>query len=238
MESKEERLVQGWIRPLSMPSIQILPSERPVDKIDPARLVQDLCRDNSPDVLEKVKKRYLRLSTQDLDIFIVPAENVILDKIVWPLITAKQAFCLTNFIGCIALCGMVCEMAIVFIYDLGASLWDISCLDHQYQHIFIDRKFERLGQKRRINELLKLGAISDKFAKDAHTVREIRRGYLHFLSKDYSKSEKDAYEVYTAAFRVIKPLVALPLGKKGKLVVPSHLKTYLESKAVTSSSGS
>lgn len=41
--SKDDRLVQGWLRPLSMPSIGILPFEEPVDRIDAAELVRDLC---------------------------------------------------------------------------------------------------------------------------------------------------------------------------------------------------
>jgi hypothetical protein len=217
-----------------MPSIRILPFERPMERIDPAMLVRDLCRDSPTDALEAIKKRYLKLSTQDLDIFIVPAESLILEKIVWPLKSAKEAFCLADFIGCVALCGMVCEMAIVFIYDLAASLWDISYLDAKYQEIFADRKYERLGQERRIKTLRELGAITDEVAADANTVRRVRREYLHFLSKGYDRLEEDACEAYIAAFRVIRSLVALPFGEQGKLTMPAHLKSYLELKGVSS----
>jgi len=233
-QDKNNKTIRGWIRPLSMPSIRILPFENPVEKIDPAMLVRDLCRDSPTDTLEAIKKRYLKLSTQDLDIFFVPAESLILEKIVWPLKSAKQAFCLADFISCIALCGIVCEMAIVFIYDLAANLWDISRLDSKYQKIFTGRKYERFGQDRRIKELRKLGAITNELAEDANAVQRIRREYLHFLSKDYAGLEEDAYETYIAAFRVIKSLIALPLGEQGKLAIPAHLKSYLESKGVSS----
>ncbi len=233
-QEKDKKTVQGWLRPLSMPSIRILPFERPVERIDPVMLVRDLCRDSPADPVEAIKQRYLKLSTQDLDILVVPAEKLILEKIVWPLKSAKQAFCLADFIDCIALCGMVCEMAIVFTYDLGASLWDISRLDDKYRKIFIERKYERLGQEQRIKKLRKLGAIPEAFAEDANTVRKIRREYLHFLSKDYSSLEEDAYQAYRAAFRVTKSLVALPLGQQGKLAIPTHLKSYLESKRISS----
>lgn len=233
-QDKHNKAIKGWIRPLSMPSIRILSFENPVEKIEPAMLLCDLCRDRPTDALETIKKRYLKLSTQDLDIFIVPAESPILEKIVWPLKSAKQAFCLADFIGCIALCGMVCEMAIIFIYDLAVSLWDISRLDHKCQKIFVARKYERLGQEQRIKELRKLGAITDLLTEDANTVRRIRREYLHFLSKGYANIEEDAYKAYTAAFRVIRSLVALPLGEQGKLAIPAHLRSYLELKGVSS----
>ena len=228
--NKEERTINAWLRPLSMPSIQIMPFEPPVDKIDPSWLIRDLCQDSSADVLEKIKERYLRLSTSDLDIFVVPAENVILNKIVWPLKSAKQAFCLADFIGCIALCGMVCEMVMVFIYDLVATQSNLNHLAHKDQQLFVDRKYERRGQEERIKKLRKLGFIPDSMSKDAHTVRKIRREYLHFLNKDFAKLEEDAYLAYVAAFRVVKSLVELPLGDEGRLAIPSHLKSYLESK--------
>jgi hypothetical protein len=205
-----------------------------VERIDPALLVRDLCRDRPADPIESIKKRYLKLSTEDLDIFIVPAKNLILENIVLPLKSAKQAFCLADFIACIALCGMVCEMAIVFIYDLAASLWHISHLDPKYKKIFAARRYERLAQGQRVKELRKLGAIPDELAEDANTVRRIRRECLHFLDKDYARLEEDAYEAYTATFRVIRSLVALPLGKQKKLAIPAHVKSYLESKGVSS----
>ena len=142
--------MHGWIRPLSMPSIRILPFERPVEKVDPADLLRDLCRDSEPEALDVIKQRYLRLSTSQLDIFVVPAESLILEKLVWPLKSAKQAFCMGDFIGCIALCGMVCEMAIVVIWDLAADLWDINDLEDKYKKIFAERKYERHGQAKRI----------------------------------------------------------------------------------------
>ena len=125
---------------------------------------------------------------------------------------------------------MVCEMAVIFIYDLGASQSNLNHLDDKDQQLFVDRKYEKLGQEQRIKKLRKLGIISDSISKDAHTVRKIRREYLHFLNKDFAKLEEDAYLGYVAAFRVVKSLVELPLGDEGRLAIPSHLKSYLESK--------
>lgn len=230
--SENDRLMEAWLRPLSMPSIRVLPFEKPVKRVNASALVRDLCWNESGDALEAVKKRYLKLSTEDLDISVVPAEKLVLNKIVWPLKSAKHAFCLADFLGCIALSGAVCEMVAVFIYDLASALWDISKVEIKYQKVFAGRRYERMGQAERIKNLQKLGAIPNEFADDATTVREIRREYLHYLSKDYTRIEEDAYRTYTAAFRVVKSLVALPLGEQGKLAIPAHLRSYLQSKGV------
>jgi hypothetical protein len=230
--SENNRTIQGWIRPLSMPSLGELPSVFDKQPIESSELIKDLCRDQSNNLLEKILERYIKLTTTELDIFVVPAEKEILNKLVWPLRTAKQDFTLGDYLGCISLCGMACEMATVFIYDLVVTSLNINSLDPKYQAIFIGRKYERFGQERRIKELLKLSVITKELARDANCVREIRREYLHFLSKDYSRIEEDAYKAYIAVFRVIKALVGLPLGDQGKLVIPSHLKSYLVSKGV------
>ncbi len=60
--------------------------------------------------------------------------------------------------------------------------------------------------------------------------KRFRRQYLHFLSKSYSRIEKDAEDAYKASFRVIKSLVDLPIGNEGKIVIPERLTNYLKKK--------
>lgn len=230
----EDRLITGWLRPLAIGAISVFPTDSPLynpsEEIDPGTLVSELCRNWSGDALEVINSRYARLSTQALEIFVVPADNLILEKIVWPLKSAKQAFSLGDFIGCIALCGMVCEMAIVFIYDIGAKRWDFSKFNAKSSQMFTNRQYEKEGQEKRVKVLLKLGAIPKELANDANNVRKIRREYLHFLSKDYANIEADAFNAYTSAFRVVNALVALPLAEEGKVAIPTHLESYLKSK--------
>ena len=223
-----EPRVEAWIRPLALPSIQVIPGESPVASVEPLRLITDLVRGSSTDPIAEIRERYLRLSTQELEILFVPADNLILEKMVWQLKSAKQAFCLADFVGCIALCGMACEMAAVFVFDLATSLRDLGSLDAKAQALFENRAYEKFGQARRIKVLRKLGAISAELASHADKVRELRAEYLHFLSKDYDQLDEDAYVAYVAAFHVIKAVVSLPLGDEGKLAIPSHLSAYLK----------
>jgi len=130
------------------------------------------------------------------------------------------------------LCGMVSEMAVVFIFDLVADVSDLNSLSPEDKEIFTGRRYETFGQKRRIDTLLRIGVIPKTFAKDVDKVRTVRREYLHFLSKDYGDIEDDACECYSATCRAIKSLIGLPLGDKGKIRIPRHLEKYMASKGI------
>lgn len=114
-----------WLRPLSFSSISLFPTDfdekAPPRSISSDEILNDFVGNGAglpTNVTEQIRSRYFSIHTMDLEILLVPAENVVLNKIVWPLRSAKKAYCLEDFLGCIALCGMVCEMAVVFIYDL------------------------------------------------------------------------------------------------------------------------
>jgi len=228
--SDNDKTIPGWLRPLSFSSIGELPFWPDNQPIDPSFLVKDLCLDFSSEFLENIRKRYWLLTTPEFDIFVVPNETKILEKLVWPIRKAKQAFILSDYLGCIALCGMVCEMAIIFLFDLAAIKVNGKPLNPNRQKQIFGREFEELGQKRRIDVLCVYGLLNKKLASDANKVRKIRNEYLHSLSKDYSKIEEDAVEAYKASFRLIKSLVDLPVGNEGKIVIPEHLTNYLKKK--------
>ena len=238
--SGNDKTIPVWLRPLSFSSIgdpgypPFWPDNQP---IDPSLLVKDLCFDDfSSEYLENIRKRYWRLTTPELDIIAVPNEKKILGKLVWPLRRAKKSFILSDYLGCIALCGMVCEMAIIFLFDLAVINASGKPLNTKQQKQIFGSTFEKLGQKRRIYVLRKFTLLSEEMARDAEAVLKIRKQYLHFLSKSYSRIEKDAEDAYKASFRIIKSLVDLPIGD-GRFIIPNLLSNYvkkkLNSKSVT-----
>ena len=228
--SGNDKTIPGWLRPLSFPSIGELPFWPDNEPIDPTFLVKDLLLDFSSEFLENIRKRYWLLTTPELDIFVVPNEKKILEKLVWPLRKAKQAFILSDFLGCIALCGMACEMAIIFLFELAAIQATGKPLSAKQQKELFGSTFEKLGQEKRIQALHEAKFLGEELAKDADTVRKIRRQYLHFLSKSYSRIEKDAEDAYKASFSVVKSLVDLPISNEGKIIIPKHLTNYLRKK--------
>mgnify|MGYP000666252137 CR=1 FL=1 len=242
--SENQKTIEGWLRPLSMPSLGGFPFGADDQLIDPSELIKDLCKDRSQSFLENIRDRYRKLTTEQ-DILIVPAEKKILEKLVWPLKAAKHAFILGDYLGCISLCGMVCEMDTIFIFDLvkimiGNKILNAKhqkfikiiirdkIVDAKYHRLFFDQKFEKLPQKQRIDFLFEYKLLSEDIAKDANLVKKIRNDYLHSLSKDYNKIDEDAEAAYKASCRFTKILTDLPIGKGGTVTIPGHLKVYLK----------
>jgi hypothetical protein len=227
MSNAEDQTVDGWIRPLSMPSIGIVPQIPLNDPVDTVALLRDLCPDAPEQPVTAIKERYQELFSPDLDLLVVPANNRILDKIVWPLKSAKRAYCLADFHGCIATAGYVAEMGVVFLYDLGKDTWEFGRLSRKQKKLLQDRTFERAGQVDRIKILRRLRAIPQQFAEDAYIVSRLRNEYLHSLTKEHTDIRGDARTAYGAAFRLVNQLVGLPLGEAGALTLPTHLARYL-----------
>lgn len=126
-------------------------------------------------------------------------------------------------------------MAIIFLFDLANTRNNGKLLSSKQQKQNFSNTFEKLGQEKRIQVLYTVELLSKELKKDAEAVRKIRRQYLHFLSKSYSRIEKDAEDAYKASFRLVKSLVDLPVGKEGKIVIPPHLDNYLKKKSAKES---
>jgi len=223
----DKNTMPGWINPLLMFSIEDIRFGSAEQSVNPYFLVKDLCQDHSSDFMEGILARYKKISEGDLNIPIVPAEKKILEKLIWPLKAAKQAFILVNYIGCIAICGMVCEMVTIFIFDLAKIVIGSNKIDHKKQEQLFGRKFEELSQKRRIDILSAFGLISDEFYENANKVRKIRNEYLHSLEMDYSNIEQDAEESYINTFKILKSIIDLPI-EGGIPKIPGHLIEYLK----------
>lgn len=233
--SVNDKPIRVWLRPLSFDSIGDLADMDRQQQIDPSSLIGDICQDFSPQFLENIRKRFWLLTTSDYDIFAVPSEKKkILEKLIWPLRAAKKSFILTDYLGCIALCGMACEMATIFLFDLGAISASGKPLSIKKQKEKFGTTFEKLGQERRIREVK--GLLTEDLSKDANAVRNVRKKYLHFLTTSHSNIEKDAEGAYKATFRLIKSLVDLPISN-GRFTIPSHLTNYLNKKKLINKHG-
>lgn len=226
--SKSWKMIQGWIRPLSFPSLGGFPFGPSDQIIDSGLLVKDLSHDWSDNFLENIRSRYHKLTTDELDVFMVPANEEILEKLIWPLKAAKQNYILGTYLGCISLCGMVCEMGTIFLFELAQINARDKKLDIDQQKRLFGRTFEKLGQERRIEVLVAYKLLSGDMVENLDLVRRIRRKYLHFLSQNYSSIEGDAEAAYRASLQFIKKLVALPLGDGGTIKIPEHLSVYLK----------
>ena len=223
--AEDSNTTSVWLNPLRIWSFDDVGTERG----DTGSVLRDLCRDYTEDPLQGMRERYIRLTECDCSLFAVPADKRILDKIVWPLHSAKRCYCMADHLGCIALCGVVCEMAVIFIYDLLAKSPACKTLAQDQRELFRKRKYENLGQEKRIANLRLLSLVNPSLLDQADVVRKLRREYLHFLEKSHKHLAQDAVSAYAAAFAVVSALVALPIANS-RLVVPNHLDSYLRAK--------
>ena len=69
--------------------------------------------------MKSLIKRYKEISKEKVRFFAAPAEERILNKLVWPLRNAKASYMVGNYLGTIALCGMVSEMVAILLFDIS-----------------------------------------------------------------------------------------------------------------------
>jgi hypothetical protein len=224
----------GWINPLKCPDIDLilLPPDAPaIPSAD--RLLNYLCAPGSGEDPEAFVVRYKEIATTPDPLSIVPAEPTILDKLVWPLRHAKGSYALGNYLGCIALCGMVGEMVAMLLWDIAKVALQGKPMTEDHQRALFGSTFEKLGQMRRVEvmQALKLVDESGKAAFDS--LREIRRRYLHLLSQTHEQVAHDARRAFSDALS----LVAIVLGmtfQNGAVVLRPDLMAYLTEKGIVS----
>ena len=108
---------------------------------------------------------------------------------------------LGNYLGTIAICGMVCEMLALLTFELTLMRQCNGNLDRPAsQELEI---FEKTRQDERIKLLRKKGLISEATAQRFHLPHHIRRQYLHFFSKAHDTIASDARKVWNATCALV-----------------------------------
>jgi hypothetical protein len=202
-------------------------------------LLKNLCAPDIDSSIDAISQRYKVISQQPAQFIAPPSEDNILRKLVWPLRNAKTSYILGDYLGTIAICGMVCEMLTLLIFEISdttairkesvAELKNIQLLD--------STNFEKLGQKQRVKILRSNNLIDDTLKSALDTVRDKRRLYLHFLSKKYQNIQTDAVQVFNATVKALINVVGQEIKENGVMINPMLLK-YLESKGVAGSTSS
>jgi hypothetical protein len=162
---------------------------------------------------------------------VVPAEPTILGKLVWPLRHAKGSYALGNYLGCIALRGMVGEMVAILLWDISKVPLQGHPMTEAEQRAMFGRTFERLGQERKVEVLHTLKLIDDVAKTAFESLRGLRNTYLHFLSKAHNQLPQDALKAYGDALQVVA-IVLGPSFDKGNLVLRPDLVAYLTEKGI------
>ena len=217
---------EGWVNPLAFIELD---GPTPLGGGIPSaqQCLQFMCAPGQSSEPAALADRYREIAPEPVQLFVVPAEQRILDKLIWPLRHAKASFMLGNHVGTIALGGMVAEMVAMLLFDLSSIQINGKAMSGKDQEAVFGREFEKLDQSRRVQVLAAYGLLDDPAKQAFDTIRTTRRKYLHVWSQDHETLPADAIKVYHSA--VVLVTKAIGQGVSGGAVVlnPSLVK-YLE----------
>ena len=182
--------------------------------------------------MENLIEKYREVSVENPRLNVVPAEDRILEKLIWPLRHAKASYMVGNHLGTISLCGMVAEMVAILYFDISDVVIGSEKLDESKQKLMFGCSFEKLGQDRRIKILRVFKIINQETAEKFHKIRTTRRKYLHLWSQDHDRLSTDAIEVFTASASIVAEIIGQGITKEGCFKLNPKIVNYLKKTGV------
>jgi hypothetical protein len=186
-----------------------------------------LCTPTISSDLGSCVERYKEINREHTRLFIAPAEDRILEKLIWPLRHAKAGYMIGNYLGTISLCGMVSEMLAILLFEISELRIDERPMSPDDQTSLFGSTFEKLSQERRVKVLKAFGIIDQETSDAFELIRSKRRRYLHLWSQDHDSLPADAIAVFhRTAFIAVKVI-----GQEihdGKLSLNPSILKYLD----------
>lgn len=175
-------------------------------------------------------KRYLEITTKRTHLNITPANRKIFCRIIDPLICAKKYYCLSEYISCIAMCGLAGEMLAILIWKISEiAIQGLKISQEEEKEIF-GKNFEKLGQGNRISILKVLTIITPDAWDRFNEIRIIRNKYLHLWEYDEKQQKGDAKKCIISALILFKNITNIQLktfkGEQFISINPSLLKYF------------
>lgn len=197
----------------------------------PEAILEFLCAPGLEADVTALVDRYREIQLETDPLFIAPNDKDILDRLVWPLRQAIGAYMLGNYLGTIALCGLVAEMLAIMVFEVADPEINGSTMCDDEQKKLFGSTFERLGQHRRVEILQAYGLIDGELKASFDRIRETRRKYLHVWSSDHSKLPDDAVECFRRTLAIVVSRLTGSI-RDGALVLDPKLIGYLRRNGV------
>src|SRR5438034_11471043 len=167
--------------------------------------------------LTDFKARYRAISALDREMVMSIHEAEFAENLLWPLRHAKTSYLLGNFVGAIALCGIVAEKIAVLIHALEVP----------DEHARND--FEKLDQVKRVEQLKEFSLLNAQIVQDFGAIRAARKKYLHYWTRAKSRTANDALQSYAAATRLVLGATGITFTKGVANLKPQVIE-YLRSR--------
>lgn len=219
--------IHALLNPLVFIELELpRPGSTEMETVDAEHVLNFLTNPGEPSGIAHLVARYQKINIEDPKLFAAPAEQRLLERLIWPLRQAKGSFVLGHYLATISLCGMVAEMAAILSFDLANISINRDHLDEGKQKLLFGSSFEKQGQDRRVQILFAYGIIGDKLKSSYDVVRTARRRYLHLWSADHDSLEQDAIQCFTSVVGIVVATLGLSM-QDGKLLLRQEVLQYL-----------
>jgi hypothetical protein len=159
----------------------------------------------------------------------------IVEKMLMPLHGAITSYMIGNYYGTIALCGLVCEMLSIFLFEISELKINDQPVDESKQEQLFGGPFEGLRAERRIDVLRAYGVLGEEHSARLHEVRRLRNRHLHLLSHDGQSLPEDAKRCFLCTMQIFEVVFRVE-PKEGMLMLRSQVVKYVRAKGVAKSS--
>ncbi len=223
----DDKLIEVFLNPLQFLEVDESWGSATGRDVSPESVLDFICSPGIGSKIEDMISRYKEISIEKIRLVAAPNEQRLLDKLIWPLRHAKAGYMCGNYIGTIALCGIVAEMIAVLLFEISDFKLNDKSMSEKGQKAIFGNKFEKLGQERRINILYAYDVIDDKIKQYFDTIRGIRNRYLHLWSEDHDRLSSDAITCYESALFVVVSVIGQKFSD-GKIILNPSIMKYLE----------
>lgn len=185
------------------------------------------------DINRETLERYAKMSSKELYIpFTLARPEIIEQRIIAPLESAKRFACVGEYLASIALSGLVGEMLAVFIWEMESEERKNSQGQVIQDQKFFKNNFDGLRQSLRINIIEAFDYIDATQAGKFRELAKNRNRILHSWTDSYLREaiEKVAIECYSLAASLMKEIFKLELKDAGSLKMDQKVMRYVKSK--------
>jgi hypothetical protein len=226
-----DRLAKMFINPLDFVDVEFYQNQI-ISKPSLEDTIAYLCGHDPHHDIDSLLRRYREIDLAQTDRFqIAPFDPQFMARIVEPLAQAKGSYMVSNFLGTIALCGMVCEMLTLLLFEVLPIHLGGQPMNETDQERMFGASLERLRQDRRVKILLVFRLIDDKIKGDFDCVRILRNKYLHVYSVASADPAKDACQAYSKTVSLVVNTLGYSI-QNGKVHFRPEFMQYLEKKGI------
>ena len=179
------------------------------------RLLDFLCPLGTPSDMSAFKKRYVEISEKDGDLLLFPEEPGLKENVFGPLRQAKTNYVIGNYVGSIALCGIVAEKVAILIQAFRSS-----------PNETVRDRSKPVFHAQRLGALKLAGHIDEESEKDFDNIKAARKWYLHYWNTPEEDIAKQAAEAYASAARLVLRVMDVEYSNGGVKLDPK-LTEYL-----------